>query len=538
MSRRRRSLNATKISFFAFQDIITAVSGILILVTLILATDLDRPSSRTTQDADPELERKLSETLRQQAEVDTKNRNLQELLAAAETAPAAEKLETDITRVRAQLAEERRQLAGVAEQLAASQSTLEARDRTLGLTDLKAQIQRVIQEAEALAREETKVRDEMARLDQRVTGVQSKLLKLREREGKLWLIPDKTSTTKEPILAVISAAGAKLERFDQPDQTKEFSKSNARAGFDSYLRKWNTNDQYVVFLIRPSGIALFDSLVKMARAQGFEVGFDALEEDKEVYFSTPPIPDETTPPPRQPVSQGPPGGGGFSDPKGRSTGPGTSGEVGANNSGAGAKQGQAPEASGSSGVDGPSSASKQPGAAGSSAAARPTSAAAARERNWWQRLLGWFGFSGSQGGAAQTGGAGGRGGGSGPGSGTGAGGGNGAGSGTGNNTSPDTGTGAGSGGGSAGSSGGGKTNGLGVGDRRGASSGTGVTNGTGPATAKSADASERSADTNSPAFTDPKKPTPPPAAQPTPPTPLRPKGWWQRFLEWIGLRKS
>jgi hypothetical protein len=348
MSRRRRSLNATKISFFAFQDIITAVSGILILVTLILATDLDRPSSRTTQDADPELERKLSETLRQQAEVDTKNRNLQELLAAAETAPAAEKLETDITRVRAQLAEERRQLAGVAEQLAASQSTLEARDRTLGLTDLKAQIQRVIQEAEALAREETKVRDEMARLDQRVTGVQSKLLKLREREGKLWLIPDKTSTTKEPILAVISAAGAKLERFDQPDQTKEFSKSNARAGFDSYLRKWNTNDQYVVFLIRPSGIALFDSLVKMARAQGFEVGFDALEEDKEVYFSTPPIPDETTPPPRQPVSQGPPGGGGFSDPKGRSTGPGTSGEVGANNSGAGAKQGQAPEASGSS----------------------------------------------------------------------------------------------------------------------------------------------------------------------------------------------
>ena len=147
------------------------------------------------------------------------------LLAAAETAPTAEKLEVDITRLRSQLADEKKKHASIAEQLAASQSAIEARDRTLGLTDLKAQIQRVIQEAESLAREEATVRDEMARLDERVASVQSKLLKLREREGKLWLIPDKSSTTKEPILAIISGSGAKLERFDHPDQAKEFNKT-------------------------------------------------------------------------------------------------------------------------------------------------------------------------------------------------------------------------------------------------------------------------------------------------------------------------
>jgi hypothetical protein len=43
-------------------------------------------------------------------------------------------------------------------------------------------------------------------LGDRVTSVQSKLLKLGQREGKLWLITDKTSTTKEPILAVVTAA--------------------------------------------------------------------------------------------------------------------------------------------------------------------------------------------------------------------------------------------------------------------------------------------------------------------------------------------
>lgn len=293
MSSRLRSLNSTKISFFAFQDIITSVSGILILVTLILATELDRPTSRTTHDADPELERKLSETLRQQSEVDSQNRNLQALLAAAETAPASEKLEADITRLRSQLADEKKKHASIAEQLAASQSAIEARDRTLGLTDLKAQIQRVIQEAESLAREEAKVRDEMARLDQRVASVQSKLLKLREREGKLWLIPDKSSTTKEPILATISGSGAKVERFDHPDQAKEFNKATARTEFDSYLGDAKPLDQYVVFLVRPSGIELFERLVKLARDKGFEVGFDALEENREIHFTTPPPLDET-----------------------------------------------------------------------------------------------------------------------------------------------------------------------------------------------------------------------------------------------------
>jgi hypothetical protein len=303
MSSRLRSLNSTKISFFAFQDIIVCVSGILILVTLILATELDRPTSRTTHEANPELERALAETLRQQAETDVQNQNLQKLLAAAETAPAAEKLEVDIARLRSQLADEKKKHASVAEQLAASQSAIEARDRTLGLTDLKAQIQRVIQEAESLAREEAKVRDEMSRLDQRVASVQSKLLKLREREGKLWLIPDKSSTTKEPILATISGSGAKVERFDHPDQAKEFNKTTARTEFNSYLGEAKPLNQYVVFLVRPSGIELFERLVKLARDKGFEVGFDALEENREIHFTTPPPLDETPIPHKAPDAE-------------------------------------------------------------------------------------------------------------------------------------------------------------------------------------------------------------------------------------------
>ncbi|HTI99925.1 MAG TPA: hypothetical protein VL527_13675, partial [Dongiaceae bacterium] len=277
MSSRLRSLNSTKISFFAFQDIITSVSGILILVTLILATELDRPASRNGQDADPELEAKLAEILQQQAETDARNQKLQTLLTAAETAPAAEKLEADILRLRTQLAEEKSKSTAVAAQLAANQAAITARDQALGLTALKTQIKHILEEADKLAGEEARVRADMDRMEQRVAGVESRLLKLRAREGQLWLLPDKSSTTKEPILATIGGAGAKVERFDRPDQSQAFDSATAASDFEAYLATAKPLNQYIVFLVRPSGIELFDRLVKLAREKGFEVGFDALE---------------------------------------------------------------------------------------------------------------------------------------------------------------------------------------------------------------------------------------------------------------------
>src|ERR1039458_8394052 len=105
MSSRLRSLDS-KISFFAFADIITAVSGVLIFVALLLATDLGRPTDSHSQAANSEIEQRLQDTIAQQVEVDAQNHRLQELLATAETAPNSDKLQADITRLRSQLSEE------------------------------------------------------------------------------------------------------------------------------------------------------------------------------------------------------------------------------------------------------------------------------------------------------------------------------------------------------------------------------------------------------------------------------------------------
>jgi hypothetical protein len=293
MRERFRSFDS-KITFFAFADIITAVSGMLIFITLLLATDLGKPSSHRSEATNSQMEQQLQEALSRQAAVDAQNRSLQEMLDGAETAPAPAKLEADIVRLRAQLEDVKKNHNRLAEQLAGSQSASEARDRTLGLTELKTQIQQIAKETELLVGQESKVRTEMTVVEQRVASAESKLLRLRQREGKLWLIPDKNSTTKEPILATISGIGAKVERFDHPDQAKEYSKSSARSEFESYLDKAKPVDQYVVFLIRPSGIDLFERLVKIARVRGFEVGFDALEEGREIHFTTPPLDEAPT----------------------------------------------------------------------------------------------------------------------------------------------------------------------------------------------------------------------------------------------------
>ena len=482
----------SKITFFAFADIITAVSGMLIFITLLLATDLGRPTDSRSQAANVQVQQQLDETLSQQVEVDSNNRNLQQLLTAAETAPASEKLEADITRLRAQLAEEKKKHVGVAEQLAASQSAVEARDRTLGLTALKTQIQQVIQEVESLARQEAQVRQEMAVLDQRVAGVQSKLLTLRQWEGKLWLIPDRSSTTKEPILAVVSGAGVKVQQFDHPDQAREFGGSSALTEFASYLGEAKALDQYFVFMVKPSGIALFGRLVKSARDKGFEVGFDAVEEDKNIYFSTPQVPDETTPPPPHPVSQGPAGGGGYSDPRGESTGPGTSGGNGVGGSSGAASSGE--------------------GRSGRSPAA---------------------GAAGGGGRGSGTGSGAGNGTGSGVGSGTGSGAGNGTGSGAGNGTGAGVGSGAGSGAGNGTGSGTGKGAGSGIGESNGATAASGETNATAVGASTNTNAGERKAAGNSSASADSKKQQRPDVAQPTPPPAPKPKSWWQRFLAWV-----
>ena len=134
----------------------------------------------------------------------------------------------------------------------------------------------------------------MSDLEEQVRRVESKLLKLRQWDGQIWFSTDKSATTKEPIVVFVDGMGATIERVDHPDQRKQLDVADADSAFRLYLNKVKSLDQYVVFEVKPSGIGLFEDLVKSARNMGFDVGYDALEEDKKPHLSALPSIDEAT----------------------------------------------------------------------------------------------------------------------------------------------------------------------------------------------------------------------------------------------------
>jgi hypothetical protein len=131
-------------------------------------------------------------------------------------------------------------------------------------------------------------------LERRVPHKESRLLKFRQMDGQTWLMPDRRTTAKEPILITVAGTGVTIERFDHPDESKHADKTDADSAVKACLSRANPLNEYVVFLVRPTGIALFQDLVKSASEMGFEVDFDALGENSEIRFATFPLVGETT----------------------------------------------------------------------------------------------------------------------------------------------------------------------------------------------------------------------------------------------------
>ena len=69
-----------------------------------------------------------------------------------------------------------------------------------------------------------------------------------------------------------------------------FPAATARQGLEQELALWNPDQDYVVFYVRPSGIEAFTELCDVARRAGFQIGFDAVEEDRQIIFSAPTAP--------------------------------------------------------------------------------------------------------------------------------------------------------------------------------------------------------------------------------------------------------
>lgn len=290
MSRLRRG-SAPKLSFFAFQDIITSVSGILILVVLILATDLEKASTATGR-ATPEelaLEQQLEALLVERNRVVDRLQSLREALASTDVLPSASKLIADIAELKQLIENTTKQMVDGKQAMAAAEAAIREQDLKLGLNKTREEVDALRQKNEELALKDAAERSKLAELERRVALAQSQLLRVRAREGQLWFIPEPSTDQREPILVVVDGGGITVDRFDKTSSRSAYSAGAASAGMQSYLKQLSKNQQFVVFLVRPSGIELFRRLRDQTRNAGFQTGYDAVGEDIKITFGRPPV---------------------------------------------------------------------------------------------------------------------------------------------------------------------------------------------------------------------------------------------------------
>lgn len=268
--------------FFAFQDIITSAMAVLITVVMLLALDMGDPAA-TPGESDPGgLTQRLQQLLDELSRANTGLRTAQDAAAAARLDPAILRGEVDAMRS---------ELAGIQVIGATGEKELADVQRKNGAAIVWSELEK---QKTAVAAAEKQVSDrekaaanslaEMKRAEEALREKEAQLLAEQAKKNELWLIPDRSKTSKEPVLAVVTADAIILQRFDRPEKT-ELRGSDLRSKFEGSMKNYSKLDQYIVFYFKPSGVEHFEKLTDAAKTAGFEIGYDAVAEEIAINFT-------------------------------------------------------------------------------------------------------------------------------------------------------------------------------------------------------------------------------------------------------------
>jgi len=290
MSSRIRHSLGPKISFFAFQDIITSVSGILILVVLLLGTYLDSVSDATPQakwESNKMLENKLKQLEQEVAElVKTLDESRISLNAVD---PDAVKRKIGILS---------NSIVGLNEKIGSikqeNQEKTKLRDDQIGKAGLKAFAEKVKEietsNDEKRAKSET-LRQEHDWLVLKVRQSASKVAVSQADKNKIWLHPDNKPSTKAPIIVFLGAPENKAWEFDNPKNQIILpnSENEIVAKLEKFLKKYDKHGTSIVIYVQPDAVPLFKKIREFTQDKaGYDVGWDALEEGIVIQPGAPP----------------------------------------------------------------------------------------------------------------------------------------------------------------------------------------------------------------------------------------------------------
>jgi hypothetical protein len=125
--------------------------------------------------------------------------------------------------------------------------------------------------------------DRMNEVEGQARDKEAQLLAEEANKNQIWLIPERSEGSKEPVLAVVSNGQLSLQRFDDPKK-RNLGGQDISDKFQDALKQYSNLNQYIVFYFKPSGAELFDDLTTAAKDAGFEIGYDAVGEDTQINF--------------------------------------------------------------------------------------------------------------------------------------------------------------------------------------------------------------------------------------------------------------
>lgn len=267
MSRRHRGQNP--ISLFAFQDIITSVSGIFIVMVLLLTLELVERSSAGAPPAEAALAADV-----QQATVQAERE-----LAALQGAAANQ---DQLLREVAEFSPEE-----LREAIAARQREIPRLEAEL--EQARARSEALQESARSAAVEQFDLRDEreeLERLQGEIAQTESQVREDEQSDRPVFTLP--RGFAKQGWLVVLEAEAIAAAPLDRPARPTRFQ-GEPGVLFDEspaeQLVDWagkQSRSVYLMMLIRPDGIEAFDEAAAELDRRGIEYGFDLVTQDQEL----------------------------------------------------------------------------------------------------------------------------------------------------------------------------------------------------------------------------------------------------------------
>lgn len=264
----RRGRGGTPISLFSFQDIITSVTGIMILVTLFLGIEVIRRKEGSPENRTKVLTQELIEASRHATKVKATlqgNRRQIEQLRSALAGSDSQLLES----VKVDADEVSRQLRDLDELNKLMAGELKESDARRKQTEQELE--------EMLARQSDKQSDKQT-LEQLSQKVKEKLEELKKlRQANRVIFNPTLGDSKSPWLVELSASGILSAPLGKQEKPQSFATA---AAFKSWAGKRSKAGEYFVLLVKPSTIDAFLDARQALEKQGFDVGFDLLRDDQ------------------------------------------------------------------------------------------------------------------------------------------------------------------------------------------------------------------------------------------------------------------